>query len=185
MILFATSNLHKFKEAKEIFKRYDLKIKQVGIKYPELQSDKLEDVAKYGVEYSVQLTSAPTIVEDSGLFIEALRGFPGPYSAFVYRTTGKEGVLRLMENLKNRKAEFQSVIGYCEPNKKPIIFKGKVKGKISYEIRGKFGFAFDSIFIPNGMTKTFGEISLGEKNKFSHRGKAFRKLCQWLKQKLR
>jgi XTP/dITP diphosphohydrolase len=127
----------------------------------------------------------PIIVEDAGLFIGALNGFPGPYAAYAYKTIGNRGLLRLMENVENRKAEFQSVVAYfdAEP-KSPICFKGEVAGEIVKEERRgdcKSGFGFDPIFKPASCNKTFAEMSLTEKNKYSHRAKAFRNFAEWYK----
>ena len=180
MIFFATSNLHKFQEAKEIFRIHGIEIKQVNVRYTELQSDKLENIVKYGCDYSVNITKGPTIVEDSGLFIEALNGFPGPYSSYVFKKIGNKGLLKLLNGVQNRSAKFKSVIGYCKTGEKVITFAGKVRGKIANEVKGKFGFGFDPIFIPkDGDGRTFGEMQLKEKNKLSHRRKAIENFLKW------
>jgi len=119
-------------------------------------------------------------VEDAGLFIDALNGFPGPYSSYVYRTIGVEGVLKLVEG-KSRGAAFVSVIALYHPGKGVRVFKGMCRGVIAQHPRGFSGFGFDPIFIPEGVGKTFAEMREDEKNKLSHRGEAARKLIEWLK----
>ena len=123
-------------------------------------------------------------MEDAGLFIEVLNGFPGPYSAYVFKTIGNKGVLQLMQNCENRKAEFQSVVAYYSKElESPICFKGKTVGDLSRKVivgELKYGFGFDPIFKPKEKSrKTFGEMSVIEKNKYSHRAKALRKFAEW------
>jgi len=119
-------------------------------------------------------------VEDAGLFIRALNGFPGPYSSFVYKTIGIRGILKLLNDVSDRTAFFKSVIGlWC--NDHIEIFEGVVEGHITKEPRGAGGFGFDPIFIPKGCKKTFAEMSVDEKNLFSHRAKASEQMIGFLK----
>ncbi len=127
----------------------------------------------------------PVIVEDAGLFIKALNGFPGPYSSYVNKTIGVEGILKLMRGIKDRTAYFFSVVAFYDPDINELeFFYGKVEGEIAEEARGKSGFGFDPIFTPiEGDGRTFAEMGVEEKNKFSHRSKALRKFAKWYKQK--
>lgn len=180
-IIFATSNPNKVREVKSILKGHPITIKQKNVKGPEIQSEDLEDVAKTSVLWAAKKSSSPTIVEDAGLFIEALKGFPGASSSYVYKTIGKEGVLKLLEGETNRRAVFESVVAYSTPNEKPICFLGEVRGRISLEERGIHGFGFDPIFEPeNGGGKTFGEMETDEKNRYSHRALAVRRFAEWI-----
>lgn len=122
----------------------------------------------------------PLVLEDSGLYINALKGFPGPYSSYVFKKIGNEGILKLMRSVKDRTAKFVCVVAFAHPKYGIRLFKGEVKGKISLEVRGSKGFGFDPIFIPEGSNKTFGEMDINEKNMFSHRSKAFKQFFQWL-----
>ncbi|MCD6171634.1 MAG: XTP/dITP diphosphatase [Thermoplasmata archaeon] len=173
MIYFITGNKNKYIEAKKIIKDIEMK----HIPYPEIQADKLEDVAEFGEEYLKKQVNEKFFIEDSGIFIDALKNFPGVYSAYIFKTIGNEGILKLMEGIESRKARFESVIAFYDGSLH--IFKGVCKGKISYNARGK-GFGYDPIFIPDGSEKTFGEMSITEKNKYSHRGKAIRALSSLL-----
>jgi XTP/dITP diphosphohydrolase len=125
----------------------------------------------------------PIFVEDAGLFIDALNGFPGPYAAYVYKTIHNNGVLKLMEEEKNRKAVFQSVIAFCsKETPTPVSFFGESKGEITQTQRieaGKSGFGFDPIFKPEGSKKTFAEMTITEKNVYSHRANAIHKFAKW------
>ena len=180
-IFFATTNKNKFKEASKIFEAKRIEIKHLETSYPELQSENLEQIAKYGAIYIANKYKKKIFVEDSGLFIKLLNGFPGPYSAYAYKTIGRKGILRLLHGIENREAVFKSVVAYCEPDKQPHLFVGEVYGKISFEERGTSGFAFDAIFIPEeGDGRTFAEMKTIEKNRISHRSRALKNLLEWL-----
>lgn len=186
VIFFATNNVNKFNEARRILAEYKIAIGMLRVKSLEIQSENLEEIAKTSVLEAFRKCNLPIIVEDAGLFIDALNGFPGPYAAYVYKSIGNEGVLKLMENVENRNAKFQSVIAHHSPElEEPMLFKGEVLGRITKEKRqGNSGFGFDPIFEPlNGCGKTFAEMTIDEKNKFSHRAKALRRFAEWYKHK--
>ena len=172
MISFITSNKGKYVEARAIIDG----LEQKDLGYTEIQADTLEEVAVYGINEIMARLKEPAMLEDAGLFIEALGGFPGVYSAYVQKTIGNEGILRLMDGVSNRKAFFKSVVVYSEPGLEPRMFQGIVEGQIGHEARGSSGFGYDPIFIPEGESRTVAEMPLDEKNKISHRGQAFRKL---------
>lgn len=177
-IVFVTRNKGKLREARDILAAKGIEIIQNSDGYPELQEDELEPIAAYGASWAAGKLGMPVMVDDSGLFIKALNGFPGPYSAFVEEHLGNTRVLKLMKDEKDRTAVFKSVIGYCEPGREPLTFTGTVEGKIAFEERGTGGFGYDPIFDYNG--KTFGELGDEEKNKVSHRRRALDKFCEWL-----
>jgi len=177
MIYFITSNDNKFREAKEIFSGHGISIEQMSRPYKEIQADTLEEVVREALE---NIDEEEVFIEDAGLFIEALGGFPGVYSKYVKDTIGNEAILKLLSDVKERGAVFQSVVGYKGKNIK--VFEGKVEGKIAEEQRGKKGFGYDPIFIPKGFNKTFAEdISL--KMRLSHRKQAMEKLAKYLANK--
>jgi XTP/dITP diphosphohydrolase len=180
-IYFITSNKGKLAEAQKKFSEIDIDVVQKNIGYPEIQAHSLEQVAVFGVEHVVNRLNQPFILEDAGLFIDALAGFPGVYSAYVYQTIGLDGVLKLMKDVKNRKAVFRSVFAYGKPDCKPELFIGECKGFISTVKRGSNGFGYDPIFIPINLDKTFAEMDISEKNSFSHRGKSLEKLIDFFK----
>ena len=175
-----TSNQHKFNEIKKILNN---DITMLTRPYPEIQTNTLEEVVKYGVKFLCKEVDEDFLIEDSGLFIESLNNFPGVFSSYVFKTIGNEGILKLLEGIKNKKASFISVIGYYDNNVK--IFKGVCKGVITEEIRGKKGFGYDPIFIPNKNINTFAEMEITEKNEYSHRGKSTRMLKRYLEEKKR
>jgi XTP/dITP diphosphohydrolase len=173
MIDFVTSNKGKFAEAQAIFG--DLVQKNIG--YTEIQADTLEEVVAFGMEEVMARLKGPVMIEDAGLFVDGLKGFPGVYSAYVQKTIGNYGILQLMEGMENRQAAFKSVVAYAEPGSEPKLFKGELKGDIGFEPRGTGGFGYDPIFYIGG--KSLGEIGLEEKNKISHRGGSMKALKQW------
>jgi len=186
-IFFVTSNYHKFREIMDIFMNYlkGVELKITKIKKIEIQSDNLEKIVRFATEWILENTNfrKPFFVEDAGLFINALKGFPGPYSHYVYKTIGINGILKLMNNVTDRSALFQSIIAFWDGNK-ITTFKGQINGNISLEPRGTFGFGFDPIFIPQNATKTFAEMTIQEKNLHSHRAKSAKKLVKYIAKNL-
>ena len=182
-LYFVTSNKGKLSEAKQSFSDLGINIIQKNVGYPEIQADSLEEVAIFGANHLKNKLDHPFILEDAGLFIDIFDGFPGVYSAYVFYMIGLKGILKLMEDIeeKKRTAVFKSVYAYCEPGEKPEIFLGKCKGKIGKKITGAHGFGYDPIFIPEKNTKTFAEMEINEKNSYSHRGKSLEKLKIFLK----
>ncbi|AEC51805.1 hypothetical protein PNA2_0889 [Pyrococcus sp. NA2] len=183
-IFFITSNRGKVEEFSKFLEPLGIEIVQLNYGYPEIQSQSLEEVVRFGIEWLKDKVPEPFIIEDSGLFIEHLNGFPGVYSAYVYKTIGLDGILKLMEGVENRRAYFKSVIGFYYKNRSHL-FVGVTHGVISTEKRGTFGFGYDPIFIPEGSKKTFAEMTIVEKNKLSHRGKALKEFYKWLKENLK
>jgi XTP/dITP diphosphohydrolase len=181
ILIFATHNQHKVQEIQTFFKPYPIHIKQQAWKTYEVQSDNLQEIARLSVIDAVKKSQSPTFVEDTGFYIDALRGFPGPYASYVHKTIGNSGILKLMLNSLNRKAYFRSVIAYCTPDTPPVCFEGIIQGTLALNERGPKGFGFDPIFIPStDCGKTFGEMVVSEKNPISHRGRALKKFINWL-----
>ena len=185
VVFFATGNIHKFNEARSILTGLDIAVGMLRVKDTEIQSDSLKEIAQASVLDAFKRCGLPVIVEDAGLFIDALNGFPGPYAAYAYKTIGNKGLLKLMQNVENRKARFWSVIAYCDSSScAPVCFEGEAGGEITVNERvgsSKSGFGFDPIFKPDGSAKTFAEMTLEEKNGFSHRAKAVHKFAEWYK----
>jgi XTP/dITP diphosphohydrolase len=177
---FVTSNIDKFQEARHVLSKYKIAAAMLRVEAVEIQDDNAENIAKASALDAVRNSGLPIFVEDAGIFIEALKGFPGPYSSYVYRTIGTSGILKLMKNLKNRDAYFQAVIAFSSPEEPPTCFTGKIKGKISSKERGTSGFGYDPIFEPSkGDGRTFAEMTTEEKNQRSHRAEALRKFAGW------
>jgi len=183
-LYFVTSNSNKVAEAQKVLEKFGVKVVQVeSAKKVELQLPSLAEIALRAARVAYLELRAPLFVEDSGLFVEALGGFPGPYSSYVYKTIGIRGILKLMEGVGNRRAWFESAVALiCPPFEK--VFVGRVYGSIATEARGSGGFGFDPIFVPEGETRTLAEMSVEEKNAVSHRGKALSEMGSWLSRTL-
>jgi XTP/dITP diphosphohydrolase len=170
-LFFATSNNNKFQEAKTILEDFGINLGFFKCQLEEIQSNSLKEIAKNKAIQAFQKCKKPIIVEDDGLFIESLNGFPGPYSSYVFKTIGNKGILQLLK--QHRQAKFVSIISFCD-KKNHESFESKVEGKISKSIIGN-GWGYDPIFIPLKSTKTFAQ----SKNKLSHRFKTIKKFSNW------
>jgi len=173
-VLFVSSNKNKFNEAKNILSKNGINLGFFKSSLREIQAESIKEIAALKVDEAYRQCNKPVIVEDAGLFVESLNGFPGPFSSYVFKTIGNSGILRLVKT--NRKAIFQSVVAYCDNKYGVVLFDAKVEGKISKNSKGK-GWGYDPIFTPNGQNKTFAMLS--NKNEISHRYKALKKFSNW------
>ena len=171
-VLFASSNKHKYEEAEKILAEFGIKLEFFQTDLIEIQSDSLSEIALKKVLDAYDKCKKPVIVEDDGLFINSLSGFPGPFSSYVFKTIGNNGILKLIGS--NRSAQFRAVIAFCDSNKKPVFFESNVFGEISKNIQGK-GWGYDPIFVPENQNKTYAELA--EKNKLSHRYQSLKKFA--------
>lgn len=178
-VWFLTHNRDKFREAVEVLAPFKVKVRHLNRSKVEIQDTRQENIAKFSLLNALKEIRKPIVVEDSGIFIEDLDGFPGPYSSFVYDTIGLGGVLAILRRYRARKAFFQATVAFGSPTVKPHLFIGKVKGRISTRVLGRKGFGYDPIFIPEGSNSTFGESTQALKNRKSHRAKAFKKFARW------
>lgn len=190
-ILFATGNRHKVSEASEILSHLGYEVDQLLIhgQVPELiepQAEGIEEVAISKVMQArdlvigTELEDSIILAEDSGLFIDSLRGFPGPFSSYVEGTIGLSGILHLIPPESGREAEFRAIAAvYIEGE--ILTGTGICSGVISREISGEMGFGYDPIFIPHdGDGRTCGEMSSTEKSSISHRGRALKEVSELL-----
>jgi len=176
-LLFYTSNGGKLAEVRTLLAPLGYTVAWKKGVLLEPQAETLEEVAR------AKLAQVPpgkdrVLVEDSGLFIPRLGGFPGVYSSYVLGTLGLEGILRLVEG-GSREAEFRAVVALRE-GRETHLFTGRVRGHIAPAPRGKGGFGYDPIFLPEGKDRTTAEMTAAEKNALSHRGRALRKLVHHL-----
>jgi XTP/dITP diphosphohydrolase len=177
-VLFVSSNKNKFNEAKNILSKNGINLGFFKSSLREIQAESIKEIAALKVDEAYRQCNKPVIVEDAGLFVESLNGFPGPFSSYVFKTIGNSGILRLVKT--NRKAKFQSVVAYCDNKFGVVLFDAKVEGKISKNSKGK-GWGYDPIFTPNGQNKTYAMLS--NKNQISHRYKALKKFSNWFVRK--
>ena len=179
-VLFATSNRGKLEEARAILLPFGISVKGYDGKGVEIQADSTREVAAYAARGAAKTAGKAVLVEDAGLYVESLGGFPGPYSAYAFKTVGVAGIIALLSSSpEKRVAEFVSSLAYCEPLGEPELFDGRARGTIATEPRGTKGFGFDPIFVPDGGRKTFGELTMSEKCEVSHRADSMKKFAKW------
>ena len=186
-IVFATNNENKTREIRNIlgnsFNLLSLNDLNINEDIPENEPT-LEGNALHKARYVHKMLNMNVFADDTGLEIDILNGLPGVKSA---RFAGEnknsdaniEKVLAMMGKSKNRKARFRTVLALIMEGKE-YLFEGIVNGMIIPNRRGTDGFGYDPVFIPEGETRTFAEMPLGEKNKISHRARAFEKLRLFL-----
>jgi XTP/dITP diphosphohydrolase len=184
-ILFVSSNDNKVREARKILSKFGINVLHYDAKIREIQENSLSKIASQKVldAYEEQSnvhkgTGSPigVIVEDDGLFIDSLGGFPGPYSSYAYDTIGNKGIMNLLQNSEHRDAKFVAIIAYYLRGDEVKLFESSIPGKISKEIE-KGGWGYDPIFIPDGESKTYANVS--DKDKVSHRSAALTKFSNW------
>ncbi len=177
-LYMVTRNAGKFEEARLELSRFNIELRQIDADKLEVQSDDVVVIAARAAEAAYREFRVPLIVDDTGLFINALNGFPGPYSSYVLRTIGLKGVLRLMSGIDDRSACFRTAVAYADDSGVKA-FTGETCGRLALSPRGSSGFGYDPIFIPQGESRTYAEMDVGEKNRLSHRGKALRSFATW------
>lgn len=187
-LVFVTNNLHKLEEISEIIgdEFHIISLAEIGC-YDDIPEDAatLEGNASYKARYVYNKYGRDCFADDTGLEIDALEGRPGVRSA---RYAGEDcnpennirKVLSELEGKTDRKARFRTVISLIRKGIE-VQFEGTVEGVILYEKRGKEGFGYDPVFLPDGYQLSFAEMPLEEKNKISHRARATRKLIDHLK----
>ena len=187
-MILSSGNEHKIKEKKEILKDFDIEIvskDELGFEDFDVDEDRdtLEGNAFKKAEELSKLVNGIVIADDTGLFVDALNGAPGVYSA---RYAGEHSSYKdnnelLLKNLKDvsmekRTAYFKTVIAVILEDGLKLKAEGICKGKIGFEVHGENGFGYDPLFIVEGLEKSFGEMTDEEKNSLSHRANALRNL---------
>jgi|SRR5688572_33187 len=182
-LTFVTGNAGKAAELRAQLKPRGIAVVQDGRGYPEVQADALREVAEAGARHLLAAgLRPPFVLEDSGLFVAALRGWPGVYSRHALDTVGIPGLLRLMAPVEKemRTAAFQACLLYADAAGKLHAFEGSCPGRIADQPAGTGGFGFDPVFVPRGHDQTFAEMDATEKRALSHRGAAVRAFLEFL-----
>ena len=193
-LLLATRNRHKVREIAAILAAAGAPVELIGLDgYPaapdvEETGKTLEANALLKAHSGVTYTGLAAAADDTGLFVDALGGAPGVKSA---RYSGPEATYeannrKLLAALagvpaEKRTARFISVVALAAPGAVPVVFKGELAGRIIELPRGANGFGYDPLFVPDGSRLTLAEMSAAEKNRFSHRQRAFGQLAEFLK----
>ncbi len=176
-IYFVTSNNGKFTEAREVVGSQVVK-KALAIE--EIQSIDVSKVIEHKLDEAYSKLKKPVIVEDTGLYLKALRGFPGALIKHLETSIGVKNIPRLLSFYGSMEAKSETAVGFRDRRTRKVFISTTV-GRIADRPRGKNGFGFDPIFVPEGSRKTYAEMGVGEKNRFSARAKSFRKLHSYLK----
>jgi XTP/dITP diphosphohydrolase len=189
----ATTNKDKFKEIKELLKELPIEVHAAlelpAYSAPHESATTFEGNARIKARFlKAMRNEAWVLSDDSGLEVVALKGLPGVHSARYAGPNARdiENVSKLLKFIQlqtagdDRSATFKCVLNLLGPNGEDQIFEGTLNGSISRDVRGKTGFGYDPVFIPEGETKTIGELGLAVKNKLSHRAKALREVKKYL-----
>ncbi|MGY5874356.1 MAG: RdgB/HAM1 family non-canonical purine NTP pyrophosphatase [Candidatus Thorarchaeota archaeon] len=177
-VILATQNQHKLAELNPLFSEFGVPYETTPIDKMEVRSDDVEVVAREAARHAYSQLNRAVVVDDTGLWIDSLGGFPRAYPAFVLQTIGIEGILKLMEDEPVRTAVFVTSVGFADEDDIKT-FVGRMDGTISTSPKGLGGFGYDPIFIPTDDTRTYAQLSMDEKVRISHRTKAFRKFLTW------
>lgn len=189
-IVVATANAHKVEEYRRLLDGQDVELMSLADYpgYPEIE----ENGTTFAENASIKAAAASSYCEaaafadDSGLEVEALDGRPGVYSSR-YAASDPERIAKLLKELdgvENRRARFVCAIAIAFNGEVLEVFEGEVKGTITLEPRGKDGFGYDPVFLPDGCDKTFAELSGAEKDKISHRANAFNQAIEFVEDTL-
>jgi len=169
---FATSNVNKLKEFNQIL---NLELKQIDIDLLEPQSLDLIEIAEIKSRDAYNKTQKIVLIEDTSLEFLAWGKLPGTLIKWFSKSLSNQDLINMLSSFNNKKAIAKTIVSFFDGNK-TYSFIGEVEGSISQAPKGDNGFGWDSIFIPNGSTKTFAQMDLNEKNLFSMRKIALEKL---------
>ncbi len=180
-LVLATHNAGKVAEMSDLLAPYGVEVlsaKDFGLTSPEETESTFERNAFIKARYVAKETGLAALADDSGLCVDVLNGEPGVYSADwagPEKDFGKAMVLvnDKMAQSPNRSAYFVSVFAFVTPDGQEMIFEGRCDGSLIWPPRGNGGFGYDPMFVPDGEGRSFGEMDMSEKKKFSHRAKAF------------
>jgi non-canonical purine NTP pyrophosphatase (RdgB/HAM1 family) len=181
-LTFVTSNAGKAREAAALLGRT---VAAQPLDVPEIQSLDFSEVARAKALVAARAFGIPVLVEDSGLVVAGWGGFPGPLTKWITMgALGQEGLAKMLDGFADRGAEAVSALAVARPGqdgKDVVVAVGRVAGSIALHPRGENGFGWDVLFIPEGATRTWAEMSEDEKNRDSHRARAFASLRSLLR----
>lgn len=157
-IYFVTTNKYKFEKFTQAVMIPGVDIVQLAEETAEIQAEDNSHVAAFSASSMAQKYNLPVLKEDVGLYIESLRGFPGPYLNQIEKWIKTAGFLKLLEDTEDRSAYWEYAISFCNPGESAQTFVTKPPGTIATEARGKGGWFADKLFIPHGQEKTIAEL---------------------------
>ena len=181
-IVYVTGNWAKIASAKKHLEPLGFEIENIKMQTTEIQADTMREVAVFSAKEASEKLGCDVLKNDTGLCVEVLNGFPGPYTHYVEDTLGEDGLLKLLEGVENRKAYFVESLAYCELGKEPIVFESKTYGTIAREKSGTYGWSWDYIFIPDGETLTLANFE--DEKRWDYWSKdAYLQLAEYLNKK--
>jgi len=180
-VTFVSTNAGKFREVRDLLRPYGVRVRWKRRALPEPQAEALSDVVDSKLD-AVRDVPGYVLVEDSGLFVPSLGGFPGVYSAHFLKLWGFGPLFELLKH-RDRRAYFQTVAG-LQRGRRRWTFVGEVRGSIATRPAGTHGFGYDPIFIPRGSDRTFAQLPHEAKNAISHRARAVHKVGRTLAKSL-
>lgn len=200
IFVLATRNQGKLREFQELLKGFPVELRSLNDfgPIPEVEEDgaTFDENAYKKAHFTAKVLGLPAIADDSGLVVEALAGSPGVLSARYAgpKATDQENIGKLLKDMsgaENRKAAFECVISIAVPSGPALTYEGRCEGEITHEPHGDEGFGYDPVFFYPPFGKTFAELSMEEKNRVSHRGRALAnvaeeldKILKWIEQRL-
>ncbi len=161
-LTFATGNLKKLEQAREVLRGYGIKITNQKIETPEIQEIDLKKIAEFSSRFASDKLQKPVVVTDAGYYIKALNGFPGPFIKFVNQWFKPRDLLRLMDGISNRSVDSPICLAYCEPGGKPVTFVSQNEGTLATTAQGT-GSTIDQLYIPMGYSVPIGTLSEGKR----------------------
>ncbi len=164
-VILVTGNMKKLISARQFLNPYGIDVDNEKMDTIEIQSDSVEEIAMHSAKEASDKLKCSVLKNDTGFFIEALGGFPGPYTHDVMNQIGTEGILKLMKGKTNRTAYYKEAFAYCEYGKEPVVFTCITPGSIAKRKSGKYGLRIDPIFIPEGHDKTMAHFPDSERFK--------------------
>jgi len=180
-LTFVTSNAGKAREAAVLLGRT---VAAQPLDVPEIQSLDFVEVARAKAVVAARALGVPVLVEDSGLVVAGWGGFPGPLTKWITMgALGQEGLAKMLDGFSDRSAEAVSALAVARPGQEEkdiVVAVGRVAGSIALHPRGNNGFGWDVLFVPEGATRTWAEMGEEEKNRDSHRARAFREMSRLL-----
>jgi len=184
MLSFATGNKHKFQEVSVILAEYEITIEQAEIDFVENPLNSLRQIAAEKAEQAFSKLRLPVIVEDTGVYFEAYKNFPGVQAKRIYESLGFDGLLNVLKG-KSRKAYFHTILCFKDSAQENKFFEAKLHGRISSKVIKPNAnvMPYEKIFIPEGSKKALSQISRKDKNQMSHRAVAARKFAEWFQDK--
>lgn len=176
-VRFVSTNPGKVREVRAVLAPYGVRVRWSRRRLAEPQAETLEEVARHKLS-SVPASAGYVLVEDSGLFVRSLGGFPGVYSAHILKLWGFGPLLELVRR-RDPTASFRTVAA-LRHGRRVWLFAGEVRGRLSRRAVGRHGFGYDPIFVPDGFRRTLGELPSTTKDRISHRAEAMRRVGAFL-----